>query len=182
MHSQDSEHLKHDHAELGDVLSQLTAAFDANEIASAHATLDLFWARLAVHIRAEHLHLFPAISQAAKRTRDAHESETPSSSDAEAIIEELREDHDFFMRELAQAIAVMRDFSTKPNIDVSGELEDVRRRVDAVQQRLVKHNEIEENGIYVWTKTLLSEAEQAELAGLVKKELQNMPPRFGVKG
>lgn len=178
MHSQDSERLKHDHAEVGDLLDQLTATFDANDIARAHATLDLFWARLAVHIRAEHLHLFPAISQAVTRKRDAHDAELPSPADVEAMIEELREDHDFFMRELARAVAVMRGLLATAEADAAEELRNVRKRVEAVQQRLSKHNEIEETGIYRWTSVLLTEAEQLELAALIEKELANTPARF----
>ena len=54
------------------------------------------WARLAVHIRTEHLHLFPAIARRVNA--------------AERAIDRLRADHDFFMRELAQAIAILREF------------------------------------------------------------------------
>lgn len=58
------------------------------------------------------------------------------------------------------------------------ELRNVRKRVEAVQQRLSKHNEIEETGIYRWTSMLLTEAEQLELAALIEKELANTSARF----
>jgi hypothetical protein len=177
MHTQDDELLKHDHDELGDLLSQLIATLESNDVARIHATLDLFWARLAIHIRAEHLHLFEAILQAVNRKPD----DNPSPEEAEKTIEELREDHNFFMRELSQSMVVMREVLANPEANVAQQLEDVRRRINAVKERLVKHNEIEEQGVYLWTRHLLTQAEQSELATLVNKELRNTPPRFDVK-
>jgi hypothetical protein len=177
MRTQDDEQLMQDHAELGDLLGQLIATLQANDVARIYATLDLFWARLAVHIRAEHLHLFEAILQAVNR-KPGGVDDAPSPDEAERTIEELRGDHNFFMRELSQAVAVIRGLLTEPETDPAEQLQTVRERIDAVQKRLVKHNEIEENGIYVWTRTLLTQAEQSELAALVKRELENTPPRF----
>ena len=157
------ERLLHDHAELGDLLNQLDAALEANDPARTHAALDLFWARLAMHIRAEHLHLFPTISRIANPPEEL-----------ENTIAILREDHDFFMRELSQAIAITRNTKENP----AAPLEEVTKKIAAVRARLVKHNEIEETGIYVWS-SLLTEAEQAELTTQVQKELENLPPRFG---
>jgi hypothetical protein len=59
MLSQASRRLADDHAALDEVLRQLQEPLDTADVAASHAQLDLFWARLAVHIRAEHLHLFP---------------------------------------------------------------------------------------------------------------------------
>ena len=173
MDSKADERLLHDHAELGNLLDNLDAALEANDAAGTHATLDLFWARLAMHIRAEHLHLFPAISRAASRS--IGNSETLPPDEPENTIAILREDHDFFMRELSQAIAIIRNAKE----DTAESLESVRKKIAAVRVRLVKHNEIEETGIYVSSNSLLSEAERAELATLVQKELENLPPRFG---
>lgn len=177
MHSQDHERLKHDHTELGELLTQLIATFDSSDIAQTHATLDLFWARLAMHIRAEHLHLFPTILHAVSHNAP---NDVPSPAEAENIIEELRNDHDFFMRELSHSIALTREFLKHPQTAVQERWQDLRKSIDAVQERLISHNEVEENGIYVWTKTLLSEAEQTDLAAHIEKELQNLPPRFRV--
>jgi hypothetical protein len=178
MRTQDDEQLMQDHAELGDLLGQLIATLQANDVARIYATLDLFWARLAVHIRAEHLHLFEAILQAVNRKPGGVDDGAPSPAEAERTIEELRGDHNFFMRELSQAVAVIRGLLTEPETDPAEQLQTVRERIDAVQKRLVKHNELEEKGIYVWTRTLLTQAEQSELAALVKRELENTPPRF----
>ena len=175
MNSKADERLLHDHDELGNLLDNLDAALEANDAARTHATLDLFWARLAMHIRAEHLHLFPAISRAASRSRSIGKIETLPTDEPENTIAILREDHDFFMRELSQAISIIRN--AKEN--TAEPLESVRKKIAAVRLRLVKHNEIEETGIYVWSNSLLSGAKRAELATLVQKELENLPPRFG---
>jgi hemerythrin-like domain-containing protein len=176
--SQDNDRLKQDHAELDGLLRQLNAALESNDVTRIYATLDLFWARLAMHIRAEHLHLFETILQAVNRKRGALGDDTPPIEEAEKTIEQLREDHNFFMLELSRAVAVVRGLLANPEADVTEPLQNVRKGVHAVQQRLIKHNEIEENGVYLWTRTLLSEEEQSELAALVQKELENTPPRF----
>jgi len=179
-------HLMQDHAELGELLDQLIAklesndSLEANELARIYATLDLFWARLAMHIRAEHLHLFEAILRAVNLVSTPPAADMPTPADAAKTIEELREDHNFFMRELSQAVAVMRELSVKPKADVAEQLQNVCNRIHSVEQRLRKHNAIEENGIYLWTSRLLTQAEQSELGALVDKELANTPPRFGV--
>lgn len=165
----------HDHDELSDLLNQLGAALDANEVARTHNTLDLFWARLAMHIRGEHLHLFPTISRVASRANPPLPPGEP-----ENTIAKLRQDHDFFMRELAQAIAITRSLTANTKPAAADQLEAVKKKIAAVRARLVKHNEIEETGIYVWSISLLSEAERAELGTEIRKELENLPPRFGV--
>lgn len=97
--AQVSEQLIDDHAALDRVLKQLQTALRSSDLEIAHATLDLFWARLAVHIRAEHLHLFPTVLN-----RLGNEAQT--------VIAQLREDHDFFMHELARAVKAMRTLLT----------------------------------------------------------------------
>lgn len=178
MSSQDNDRLKQDHAELDGLLRQLNAALESNDVARIYATLDLFWARLAMHIRAEHLHLFETILRAVNQKRGALGDNAPPVEEAEKTIEQLREDHNFFMLELSRAVAVVRGLLASPEADVTEPLQNVRKGIHAVQQRLIKHNEIEENGVYLWTRALLSEAEQSELAALVRKELENTPPRF----
>ena len=176
MSSPEAELLIHDHAELGDLLAQLVAALKANDVARSHATLDLFWARLAMHIRAEHLHLFPAISQALKTSSVNKDAIDPV--DPQRLIADLRDDHNFFMRELTDAIVILRRLLDKPKPDAAAELADVLKTIDSVRARLVKHNQIEEQGVYLWTSSLLTQADQAELVAKVHKELENMPPRF----
>jgi Hemerythrin HHE cation binding domain len=173
-----NERLAHDHAELGDLLGEVIAALDESDVARSHASLDLFWARLAVHIRAEHLHLFPAVLDALSGSHQ----DSPSASEALNAIKVLRRDHDFFMRELSQAVARTRSLLTADNRNVAEQqLESVHTSVAAVEARLAKHNRIEEEGIYLWTSSLLSAAEQSALAVRVQRELANMPRRFRAK-
>ena len=176
MNSPEAELLIHDHAELGDLLAQLIAALKANDIARSHATLDLFWARLAIHIRAEHLHLFPAISAAIK-ANPGFSDDTVDPLEPQKLIVVLRDDHNFFMRELTDAIVILRRLVNEPEPDAAL-LADVLKTIDGVRARLVKHNQIEEQGVYLWTSTLLTQADQVELVAKVHKELENMPPRF----
>ena len=173
------EQLQHDHAELGDLLDKLSLALEAKNVSQAHAALDLFWARLAMHIRAEHLHLFPTISRAANRRRSAGNELALPPEEPEKTIAALRHDHDFFMRELSQAVAITRRLLANDG-NIPEQLQEVDRKLFAVRSRLIEHNAIEETGIYVWSSSLLSDAEQSELASQVQKELKNLPPRFGV--
>ena len=117
--------------------------------------LDYFWARLAMHIRAEHLHLFPAILQAIGQEDDAAQIGN--------AIESLRADHNFFMKELARLMKSRRDAAAT---------------IDAVASRLKTHNEIEESLIYSLVARLLPLQDQSELAVRVKCELDNLPRRF----
>jgi hemerythrin superfamily protein len=157
--------LSDDHHTAGDVLKQLLTALDNKDVQASYSRLDLLWARLAVHIRAEHLHLFPAVT---KHLREA-----------QPIVEDLRTDHDFFMRELARAIAVLRELPEKV-VTASDEakLDRVRKAVLEIEKRLITHNEIEESNIYRWSSTILTETEQSELLARINAELENRPPRF----
>ncbi len=149
------ERLSDDHHAVSKILKQLLTALDNKDVETSYARLDLLWARLAVHIRAEHLHLFPALASRL--------------TEAQAMIDRLRVDHDFFMRELARAIGILR---------TGAELTVVADIVREVEKRLATHNEIEENEIYRWSSTMLTEPEQLELLARINAELENRPPRF----
>ena len=151
--------LSDDHHAVGEVLEQLLTALENKDVQTSYSRLDLLWARLAVHIRAEHLHLFPMV------TDRVAESDL---SEAQATVKNLRADHDFFMHELARAIAILREDN----------LTGVAGIVRKVEERLATHNEIEENQIYRWSSTVLSESEQLELLARINAELENHPPRF----
>ena len=156
-----SEQLIDDHAAVGKVLKELQRALLSGDVKTAYTKLDLFWARLAVHIRAEHLHLFPTVLDS---------FQAPSRDEAQSVVAELRRDHDFFMHELVRAVEIMRGLSPV--------LSDVKNIVDKVEQRLVTHNEVEENKIYRWATTLLSPEEQEKLANQITTELRKQPSRF----
>jgi len=178
MLSEASQWLADDHAALDEGLSQLRKALDASDVAVSHARLDLFWARLAVHIRAEHLHLFPAVMNGL-RDMNADHLVAPTLKQGRLAIRRLRADHDFFMHGLARAIGILRDLSKAGNEQtiVAG-TSTVRDIIIEIEKRLVIHNELEESQIYRWAKTILNKQEQADLATLINAELANRPPRF----
>ena len=144
---------------LADVLEKLRsvnsrAAFDA---------LDLFWARLAMHIRAEHLHLFLAVMKFAQIHPELPEK-----------LERLRRDHDFFMHELADAIKAMRSMTAELENEV---VQKTVSRLEEIEKRLEEHNAIEEETVYPLQRRL-SAADAEQLSRSIGKELQNLPPRL----
>jgi len=157
--SQPRQRLSDDHDAVSEVLKQLLTALDNKDVQTSYSRLDLLWARLAVHIRAEHLHLFPAVT-------------ISDSSEAQAIVENLRADHDFFMHELARAIGILRKLPDETKLAAVGET------IREVEKRLATHNEIEESQVYRWSSTILTEPEQLELLTRINAELENRPPRF----
>lgn len=178
MLSEASQRLADDHSALDEVVMELRKALDNGDVAASHASLDLFWARLAVHIRAEHLHLFPAIINGLSKLSD-DEPVAPTQNDGQQAIELLRADHDFFMHQLALAIGLLRDLLKSTDSRAVDEgMRVAREAVLETEKRLMFHNELEETQIYRWAKAILSEQEQAELATLINAELANRPPRF----
>lgn len=176
--------LADDHAKLDALLNDVFAALDASDAQRAFQKLDSFWARLAMHIRAEHLHLFPAILGAIEQRKQATENRSlPSSQAAQTAINELREDHDFFMRELSGAVKQMRGLheNRQTEVEIAARISSVRETVAAVSRRLETHNEREESEIYEWADALLNSSECAALNRRMKKEIENLPPRFGGK-
>jgi len=160
--------LSDDHQAVNEVLKQLLTALQNKDLEASYSNLDLLWARLAVHIRAEHLHLFPAVI--GRLTK------------AQSVVERLRVDHDFFMRELAQAIRLLRELGKTPELfERESRFTSVHNIVLEVEKRLVNHNRIEENQVYRWAGTILTEPEQIDLATRIKLELENRPPRFSAE-
>ena len=170
--AQVSELLIGDHTAVDKILKQLQSALHRGDLEVAHKELDLFWARLAVHIRAEHLHLFPTVLA---------DLENAALDEPQTVVMQLRQDHDFFMRELALAVEIMRELLAFPQqVNLQERLNNVKRIVLEVERRLIKHNELEENHIYHWAATLLNSHEQANLAKLVTAELEKRPSRFNL--
>ena len=173
-----SEQLIDDHAALGKVLKELQTALRSSDLELAHNKLDLFWARLAVHIRAEHLHLFPTVLSGLEKAAVSHAS-APSLEEAQTVVAQLRHDHEFFMHQLALAVEIMRELSTLSKQLVAPEgLNNVAKIVLEVEERLVKHNELEEAQIYRWVTILLNSDDQAKLERQITTELRKHPPRF----
>ena len=156
------ERLSDDHQAVGELLTQLLTALKNKDVQLSYSKLDLLWARLAVHIRAEHLHLFPVVTNRL--------TESGELSNAQSMVEDLRSDHEFFMRELAGALETVREGETDLNA--------VGDTIREIEKRLEEHNELEENQIYRWTTTILTEPEQKELATRINAELEKRPPRF----
>jgi len=158
---QAQQRLSDDHQAVGEVLMQLRTALKTKDVELSYSKLDLLWARLAVHIRAEHLHLFPAV--------------TTRFTEAQEVVEKLRADHDFFMTELARAVNTLRESPDEASLN------SVLDVVLEVEKRLAKHNEIEENQIYRLASSMLTEPEQAELATRINVELKHRPSRFSAE-
>jgi hypothetical protein len=169
--------LERDHKELDGILHDLLPALDAGSVEESFKQLDLFWARLGVHIRAENLCLFPAILHELNSRRMGPGDDTPSLDEARKAIARLRTDHDFFMREPARAVKEMRSLRARPGSQSEVKmLRDVRGRVAAVSHRFAAHNELEEERVYRWTNELLNLQTQAHLAAKLRREIKNLPP------
>jgi len=119
-----------------------------------------------MHIRAEHRCLFPAIRTIPKGPEGILE-----------MFDELRNDHEFFMTELARAIEAMRlTFSFGNEAET---IAIVRVILVQVKERLKIHNRIEEDRIYPLVNDgSLELAAVRELAIGIEKELNNYPQRF----
>jgi len=158
-----------DHAELDELFGQVFTALDAANHNESFQTLDLFWARLAMHIRAEHLQLFPAIRSIA--------TDLAARDEINDLLGRLRHDHDLFMRELARAIKALRLVFYFGNEAETFEI--VRQIITEVKQRLEIHNRLEEKQIYTLANENSMQSDEVEnLSVTIKKELDNYPRRF----
>jgi hemerythrin superfamily protein len=151
--------LTDDHSEINTLTGDLLAALDEGDKLKVFARLDLLWARLAVHIRAEHLCLFPSILGADFTIA----SDGPQYQEVQNAIDQLRLDHEFFMRELGTNVNAIRKQENLSNREVSKQFREIRRSVFEIQSRLAKHNQLEENHVYEWVNILLGETERSAL-------------------
>jgi len=172
--------LAHDHSELDELLAEFFRALAAGNVPQSFDKLDIFWARLAMHIRAEHLHLFPMLLHAVESPDQTNEAArgAPSFETAKKTIARLREDHDFFMSELAAAIKELCKLRQSTDRDKSSLVQNVREKIAAVSERLKAHNELEETEVYPLAGVLLTPAECVTLNEKMQKELYNIPQRF----
>ena len=153
----DSGLLSADHTEVDELFAVAFAALDRGE--DAFAPIDLLWARLAVHIRAEHLHLFATLSTIAERDGE---------TDLLTTLSALRKDHDHFMKTLASIVTDLRQ----------GIISSVRERLADVAARLAQHNSVEETDVYPLVENLLEEGDRRDLHRRILAELENAPSRF----
>ena len=160
--------LADDHSEIDILIGDLLSALEDGEKTKAFARLDLLWARLAVHIRAEHLCLFPTILGASF----SNTGSGPTYQEAERAIDQLRLDHDFFMRELGTTVKTKRNHEDASGHEaVKKQLREVRRSVVEIQSRLAEHNRLEETYVYGWLNVLLDETERSALMARIRREL-----------
>jgi hypothetical protein len=168
--------LASDHESLGQLLTELDLALTNTDVSRSFALLDLFWARLAVHIRAENLHLFPALANAPASLFTGKDS-LPTADEVQNVLKQLRSDHDFFMKELAEIVRAMRDMvaTRRENYE---EVEDLRKRLTTIASRLEAHNKLEETEAYGWVGLLFDAETTIGLDRRIQHELENLPPRL----
>ena len=150
----------------GTGFDKLSLTFD--KLSLIFDKLDLFWARLAMHIRAEHLHLFPAVLEYSQETASA-------AFYIRDKLELLTHDHDFFMRELARVVKLMRVVSEE---NIAATYIEIRSRLHDIEQRLSEHNRIEETEVYPLMQAVRANKKFNDLDARVKRELDKIPPRF----
>lgn len=166
--------LKSDHETLEELLSDLIRLLKKPDIQWAFELLDLFCAKLTVHICAENVCLFPAILGA---PADAFSGDNvPSREEVKATIERLKSDHMFFIEELGQAVKLMRPLlDEQPSEETREILHSVLKATAAVAIRMAHHQEIEEKNIYRWTQLLLTFDEMSLLEAGVVESLSSLP-------
>jgi hypothetical protein len=162
--------LVQDHVELDDLLNDVFNACGLADRERMLQRLDLFWARLAMHIRAEHLHLFPIANELASDSGEG-------SAEILAVLKNLRSDHDFFMTSLSGLVKILR----RPGENTGTNLGHIEAVLVEIRDRLVGHNAIEERQIYKLVETgSMTEGEMIQLVTAIRKELENYPKRFSL--
>lgn len=170
--------MREDHESLARLLADLRIALDQPDTQRAFHLLDLFWARLAVHIRAENTCLFPAILNAPSE-QFTRARGLPTISKARETIARLRSDHNLFMDELSRAVKAMRSvLGDTDESNTSVVLERVRHSLVKLAAGLAEHNALEENAVYEWPLALFTESELDRMRDSVRLEIENIPPRF----
>lgn len=168
--------LEDDHASLGELLTELDLELSKPKFARGFELLDLFWARLAVHIRAENLHLFPALADV-PASHFTGKGSLPTFEEAHSLLLRLRSDHDFFMKELAKIMKAARETASRMSAS-RDEISELRQRMIGIGKRLETHNRLEEKRAYTWPALLFDEKTVSALSDRLRHELGNRPPRF----
>lgn len=168
--------LEDDHESLGQLLTELDGELEKHNFPRSFELLDHFWARLAIHIRAENLHLFPALANV-RASLFTGKGGLPAHDDVHNVLLQLRSDHDFFMKELAEMIKRARGIRADQAADFNV-AEELGRRLTVIRKRLEAHNRLEEERVYTWPALLFDEPTMIKLREGLRQELENLPPRF----
>ncbi|MEQ1765332.1 MAG: hemerythrin domain-containing protein [Pyrinomonadaceae bacterium] len=178
MSTQPEKLLTDDHSKLNELLDPVVAALQDGNNRQTFDRLDYFWARLALHIRAEHLHLFPALLRSIRSGKGALKERIPSVDSIGEVIGQLRDDHDYFMKELGGSIRQLRVLIANDETVESSQWVRITKTLEDVRVRLRAHNELEETEIYPLVNLILEPAKEIALNLQIKKELENLPARF----
>ena len=88
-------------------------------------------------------------------------------------------DHDFFMRELARAIGILRELPEQiDNASDEAKLRPLVILFERLKSDCLLTMRLKKIKMYHWASTILTEPEQADLAARINAELENRPPRF----
>ncbi|MBK6426331.1 MAG: hemerythrin domain-containing protein [Blastocatellia bacterium] len=170
--------LSDDHVELGALLMELLRSLDEANVDEAYARLDTLWARLAVHIRAENVQVFPDILRALDAQTATGRQDVKRTARLRASIERLRSDHDVFMSELKDAVKAVRTVSDdRDGKRTPAVFRSLRDRLGALEGVFENHNR-EEDSVYPMAASVLDSAEMADLMNRVRRELAALPPRL----
>ena len=170
--------LSEDHCDLDLLLSAVFDALDVRNPTEVFARLDLFWARLAMHIRAENCELFPAISDVTDTSLREHALTADEKADIDDALAQLRGDHDFFMSELADGIKRMREAGAVPSANAQTEMIQLENMLTELRSRIASHNKLEEAVVYRLPAKILDPIKLRMLQNGVRRELENLPPRI----
>ncbi len=169
--------LENDHREINDLFGRAMQALDGGRPSTAHNRLDLFWMRLAVHIRAEHKALFPRFE--ALRSRPDHPA-AGRGKEFETTVQSLRREHDEFMLTLSESVATLKKVRRGADAkEVAAKISAVKDRLTGLSERLSRHNIEEESTVYPLIDAWESPASAEALHRQLTAELQRLPSRAG---
>ena len=163
-----------DHREMSSLLAEFVRESGREDRGTVLRRLDRIWARLAVHIRAEHLVLFEVL-----RGHESHAG-APDPEEREQALARLREDHDHFMRELGEAVNLLRRAAREDaSASLPGPLADrVHVHVRRVIEGLRSHDRLEEERVYRWLDQVLDDDGRIEVGERIRTQLDRLPPRL----
>ena len=177
MHMKDV--LARDHSEIDDLLRRARHALDQSDHAAAFRFLDLLWARLAVHIRVENTLLFPTLERARRERLAADPRLQQQGPPSLPLLAKLRQDHDFFMRELTRAVLTLKRLCREPySRDAHAVRSELQRCLAAVEDRLRDHNRLEESEVYGQPDQWLGVRELEQLERNIVQDLHRLPARW----